>query len=71
MFVGLGQFDRFERAKERGFCLVQANAPIPLIQTAFEEAESLWEEGIMAALKMKAQEGDGQELQKWQNARLR
>jgi len=31
--------------KERGFCLVQANAPIPLIQTAFEEAESLWEEG--------------------------
>lgn len=35
--------------KDRGFCLVQANAPLPLIQTAFEEAESLWEEGAMAA----------------------
>lgn len=31
--------------------MVQANAPIPLIQTAFEEAESLWEEGVMASLQ--------------------
>eukprot|EP00913_Durusdinium_trenchii_P021880 g20559.t1 len=31
--------------KERGFCLVQANAPPELVQAAFEEAETLWEDG--------------------------
>ncbi|CAE7544619.1 EGLN2 [Symbiodinium sp. CCMP2592] len=31
--------------KEKGVCVVQANAPLPLVSSAYEEAESLWEEG--------------------------
>ncbi|CAJ1344651.1 unnamed protein product [Effrenium voratum] len=35
--------------KQTGFCLVQANAPLQLVSTAFEEAESLWEDGEFKA----------------------
>mmetsp|Transcript_23964 Transcript_23964/g.71642 ORF Transcript_23964/g.71642 Transcript_23964/m.71642 type:complete len:317 (-) Transcript_23964:66-1016(-) len=31
--------------KERGVCLVEANAPVELLTAAFDEAEQLWEDG--------------------------
>jgi len=33
------------KLKERGVCLCQANAPQQLVTAAYDEAESLWEEG--------------------------
>lgn len=31
--------------RERGVCLIQANAPMELLEAAYDEAESLWEDG--------------------------
>jgi len=35
-----------DKLKERGVCLVQANAPKDLVMAANDEAESLWEDGV-------------------------
>ncbi|CAK8999949.1 unnamed protein product [Durusdinium trenchii] len=43
--MGLAAQKIVQVLKERGFCLVQANAPPELVQAAFEEAETLWEDG--------------------------
>eukprot|EP00931_Biecheleriopsis_adriatica_P005703 TRINITY_DN107186_c0_g1_i1.p1 TRINITY_DN107186_c0_g1~~TRINITY_DN107186_c0_g1_i1.p1 ORF type:complete len:317 (+),score=83.35 TRINITY_DN107186_c0_g1_i1:61-1011(+) len=54
--------------KEKGVCLVRANAPFELLCAAHEEAESLWEEGEFKAPMRVSDDRSMLEAQLWKQA---